>query len=160
MACFYLYMFIKLQVINTTALLWALSVTFPHQFIQLSASFHIQMRSTRLNQAGQFVPERKGQNPWKCRSRSCGGSDLRGEQALTQSLEEGLEVLLSVDLPGARERHGGTQRGLPLPTGMQFMETQRPAPLVRGLIINWETAIINQLFVLNAHNLSFMLLLP
>lgn len=35
------------------------------------------------------------------------------EQALTQSLEEGLEVLLGVDVPGASKCHGGTQQGPP-----------------------------------------------
>lgn len=39
---------------------WGLSVTFLHQFIQLSASFHIQIRSNRFNQAGKFVIEIKG----------------------------------------------------------------------------------------------------
>lgn len=108
---------------------WGLSVTFLHQFIQLSASFHIQIRSNRFNQAGKFVIEIKGKkkNPRESSSDSCGANDLGRKQPLTQSLEEGLDVLLSVDLPGARERHGVTQRGLSLLTGMLFMEGERPA---------------------------------
>ncbi|KAF2985742.1 hypothetical protein EK904_003840 [Melospiza melodia maxima] len=52
------------------------------------------MQSNRLNQAGQFVPEGKGQMHGNTAVRAV-LAVAEEEEALTQSLEEGLEVLLS-----------------------------------------------------------------
>lgn len=135
---------------------WGLSVTFLHPFTQLSASLHIQIRSNRLNQAGWVRHRKKRKNSMEMQQAMIQAGSSHLPRALRKGSRFSWVWICQVPV-NAMVWHS---QGSPCSQGCSLCKEKSRPNIVKELIINWERAIINHLFVLDDHNLSFMVLSP